>query len=420
MHENEPSVELFVKYTPEEIDIACDTVGYGIEKAGGVQQYLAALQKEQASTSDGKAELLRLHRVGHFIATPHALANTPEGEAFYKGALLSSSLIQELHPHREFTGGTLAHNYLWSDMSEEIHSRELDQQPFTQNINAVTNFTEALQFDGITWAAENSEIVEDFRQFAYTYLPELYVEDTETYEMALAGFWTPIEELYEPGMPISSQSLLEHYQVDTSAHDSDTYTPSDERLEEIIGGQLEMPRFHTINKEREKITAHFNSLRAGFNSLSTHLPDEAAKIAVLEFQERQLNSLNHQNEFFKTGEPINVNGTYYCHIQDGDDAPEQYKLDPRTEVTGDFERLTVIEVPSMRDFNRADHPAGSGNALYGVEKTPSVALLLRNPTYTQRTFDEEGKGTIESVSYTEDTLIAIPLLYKSARISRII
>ena len=415
MYENEPPLEFATEYSLDEIDRACDTIGERIAETGSLSNYLYSIECTQARDRLGRAELLRMKRVSHFIASPDAPTETQESEAFYKGALFASALLQELHPEKEFTGGTLLHNYLWNELDQEIQSRELSGLPFSKNSLAVRNLAETLQFDGLTWAAEETESVEDYRQFAYTYFPELYKEDSAYYHMALAGFWTPIQELYEPAAQRESEGVLAYVNEQTAhveetfahnAHAEPDYIPTNSELADIIGDVFEKESYHSLKRETERINKQLRKLRGETASIE-FMDDEAAKYAIRHLQEGELNALNRNNELIQPDDLIHVTGSYFCIVTEEDDVPTEGRIPKGTTVMGIFDSIAVIEAPSMRKITNENAES------YLPEKIPTAALILQNPTFMSK--NEAGESIIKR---TDNTTIAVPLVH-SAHISRV-
>lgn len=404
------------EYTPknavETLTHAQEVLEAGIEAAGSLPEFLRRIEREQFQTPSGKAELLRLRRVARMMTNPITGEDTLETQAFYDGALLSSAFMVELTNPKAFLGGTFAHE-LYHDRFTDLHelNDSLTLEPLARA--AVTHtVTENLQEEVFNWPYEDFDNP-SLQDYIETQLLPHYEERPEggdPYSHALIGFWMPFKRLYAPEFWEETDHLMRY--VDTTLPDEFFESLNLTRLSEQVDQTMEEPSFLSIDKERALIMQHFNKLQAGFASIFTHLKDEFTAYSIQLHNEDALNTLNRNNEIFTTDDILKVNGTYHCTLKEGGDTPTAHKVLPNTEVLGRFSALTIIDVPVLQDFNRAG-ATGMTADLREIRQQKTAAIIIENPTFI---IEKNGE---QEVTPTEGTTIAVPLLYKSARISRL-
>ncbi len=405
------SAEYIPRNAAETLTNAQEVLEAGIEAAGSLSQYLRNIEREQAQSTEGKVELLRLRRIARMMTNPLTGDDTLETQAFYDGALLSSALLVNLSNPKKFQGGAFAHE-LYHYRSTELHEAHDTLMASPLERMAITEMiTEGLQEEVYTWPYEEYENpkLQDFieEQLLTTY--EERPEGNDPFTHALTGFWMPFKEFHEPAFMDETLPLLRY--VDDTLPDEFFENLASARISDQIDEVMEEPSFLSVDKECALIMQHFNKLQAGFASISTHLPDELAAYSLLLHNEQTLNTLNRNNEIFTSEDILKVNGVYFCTLKEGDEQPTQQKVSTNTEVLGRYQSIAIIDVPVLQDFN---HPnTGSTTGLKQVRQQKTAAIIIENPTFI---VERDGE---QEVTPTEDTTIAIPLIYKSAHISRL-
>lgn len=380
------SNEFLTRYSTERTDEICTNLDREIGQAGSVSDYLLAVQVEQARTPNGRAELLRLQRTGAFATAPegdvYPSPDSPDAQAYYHGALLSSVILSRMSEKREFNGGTLAHNNIHFLTKDSLYGRSFPANSI-EGIAARTAFVEYFQDDLLGWSdAQDDEGMDMLQLFSDKYIGELYKGDEDMHWNALLGFWLPIREAFDPAAG-----------------------PKKEYTGEAI---VESP-MSPLTRERDLIMRAFYELREGAPELSDE-PDDDLKRYIAELnEETALNGLNKSNDLIGQNETLYIGGTYYCIRQDGEEVPIMHSMPSSTEIFGNFDSITVVDVPLAPGALGIVRPETFPD---GTEMISTPAIVLRNPTYI--TTEEYG----EVVTQPEDTKVMIPLAYLSVDISR--
>lgn len=406
------SAEYIPQDAVETLTHAQEALEAGINAAGSLDNFLRSTEQKHIQTPDGKAELLRLRRVARMMTNPLTGDDTYESQAFYDGALLSSVLLESLSNPNKFQGGTFAHD-LYHHRFTELHEAHDTLMATPLERAAVTELiTESLQEEVYTWPYEDydNQQLQDFIESQLIAVYEERPEGDDPFTHALTGFWMPFKEFHEPAFMDDTLPLIEY--VEETLPDEFFENLAMQRLSDQIDESMEEPSFLPIDKERAFITQHFNKLQAGFASILSHIPDPLTAYNLHLHNEHSLNALNRNNEIFTTNDVLKIKGTYHCTLKEGEDYPTPQKVSSNTEIIGRYKSLTIIEVPVLQDFNRQAQPGSAGIKEIRLQK--SVAIVIENPTFIVNEDDEQ------IVTPTEDVTIAVPLLYKSARISRLI
>ena len=398
------SSEFLVNYSAERADDVCYNLNRQIEQSGSVSDYLLELQVEQARTPDGRAELMRLQRTGAYITAENSATelelDSPATQAFYHGGLLASAVLRDMSWSKEFHGGTLINNFLNKEIAKKLSKHDF-QPNSADGIVARDFFLTEFRDSNWVWAYNrNDPTLDTIFTFADKHLTSLHADSDNLQESALLGFWIPLRKVFK-------DRKRQH-----TAHSKAKYVPDDDDLLDVIGEMPSSPQLVSIQSERKRILKAFYDTRTGINPLVANpLTNEYTKYAALQHEIHNLNSLNRNSELIAPGEVIQASGVYYCTITDSDSEEVTHKMLPSTEVFGEFDSITIMEMPSLMDFMRAEDSRVDRSE---IEMIPTPALILKNPTYIAN----EDHGRV--VTTTDGTTITVPLAYRSARLSRLV
>lgn len=422
------SGEFTTEYSPETVASACTAIERAIENSGSLKQYLLELQVTTAQTVNGRAELIRLQRVGTFMTDPLEEAATARSDAFYNGALLASAILAEVSADKEFLGGSYAHNHMWDYVDEQrlVLDLELHGTHGRQNLEKLSTDLRDITFN---WPHVDDAVIERLYDMAEQYLYTLYPDDEDLYCDSLIGFFTPVIYAYdEYAMDPLEKSILDLDQeletaaVDYWAHINSSFVPTPEELDAAVGDmEASGERKDLLEHEREKIMHTFNQLRYGAGSIAMNPPDDIAALALQRYAEVSLNTLNRNNELIIPGEPLEVRGSFLYQVQrGGEDTAEFDRMTPHARIIGQFDSLVIIDVPVASSFGQLLGGMNANNSdLIATKTVPTPALLMRNLTRINTKAAQGGMKHDHFTSLGKDTVIAVPLCYRGVRVARL-